>query len=57
MVVRPPKVLTELVNTPIDRHDALGPEAYAAALAERLLDPSAAEDVVVELAVSTTPVA
>jgi|GEM_PF-2496943 len=57
MVVRPPKVLTELVNTPIDRYDALGPEAYAAALAERLLDPSAAEDVVVELAVSTTPVA
>ncbi len=38
-VVRPPKLLTELVNTPLGRQDALAPEEYAARLVRRLLDP------------------
>ena len=39
LVVRPPKLLTELVNTPLGRQDALAPEAFAASLVRRLLDP------------------
>ena len=38
-VVRPPKLLTEVVNTPLGRQDALAPEDYAARLVRRLLDP------------------
>ncbi len=49
MVVRPPKLLTELVNTPLGRQDAVAPDAFAAALVERLLDAAAADDVVVDL--------
>lgn len=50
MVVRPPKLLTELVNTPLGRQGAVAPEAYAATLVERLIDPTPAPDVVVDLA-------
>lgn len=38
MVVRPPKLLTELVNTPLGRQDALAPEDFAARLVRRLLE-------------------
>lgn len=38
-VVRPPKLLTELVNTPLGRQDALAPEDFAARLVLRLMDP------------------
>lgn len=50
MAVRPPKLLTELVNTPLGRQDAVAPEVFAAALVTRLLDPAPADDVVVDLA-------
>jgi NAD(P)-dependent dehydrogenase (short-subunit alcohol dehydrogenase family)/acyl dehydratase len=39
LVVRPPKLLTELVNTPLGRQDALAPEDFAARLVRRLMDP------------------
>jgi NAD(P)-dependent dehydrogenase (short-subunit alcohol dehydrogenase family)/acyl dehydratase len=50
LVVRPPKLLTELVNTPMGRHDALAPEHFAARLVRRLMDPGEpSRDVVLEL--------
>lgn len=50
LVVRPPKLLTELVNTPMGRQDALAPEHFAARLVRRLMEPGEpSRDVVVEL--------
>ena len=50
LVVRPPKLLTELVNTPMGRQDALAPEHFAARLVRRLMEPGEpSRDVVLEL--------
>jgi NAD(P)-dependent dehydrogenase (short-subunit alcohol dehydrogenase family)/acyl dehydratase len=45
LVVRPPRLLTELTNTPLGRQTALPPAAVAAALVQRLLSPAAAGQV------------
>jgi len=49
--VRPPKLLTELVNTPLGRQDALAPEDFAARLVRRLLEGGeGSREVLVDLA-------
>jgi hypothetical protein len=39
LIVRPPKLLTDMTNTPYGTSDAAAPEQIAAALAARLLQP------------------
>jgi len=43
-IARPPKLLTELVNTPMGRHGATDPAAYASTLVDTLLGTAPASD-------------
>jgi NAD(P)-dependent dehydrogenase (short-subunit alcohol dehydrogenase family) len=42
LIVRPPKLLTDMTNTPYGTADVMAPEQVASALAARLLEPPAA---------------
>jgi NAD(P)-dependent dehydrogenase (short-subunit alcohol dehydrogenase family) len=45
LIVRPPRLLTDLTNTPLGRQNAMAPERVATAIVRRLLGPTAAGQV------------